>query len=599
MIGQVAKVSWSQRGIHVAVVATLSIGALVLAVLVLLASAMDTSQGDPGTLAVIGVIAAACTVVVLDAVTRQGISERWPSLRRLRIIGLGSWALRWYLAGEALLLAFVASMLGYLVALVISPALVPYLSAMGVVPAEVHADPTVATAAQVAAATAVIALVAASGAARRAARREPVDVGLVAERSPTARYVGGGFTGLIALLVGVAVWQAVTAGSAESGYVWGLVATASTLGLLSRIWRPLAARVAEATIRLWPRASAPALVSARWTAGAGKATTSAAVMLAVGLTVFFIGFPAVSDDAARDRLSQMLSGSTVLTHPTGDADAASLVSDGVVLTQADVAIDGTGYQEPAQFLSSDDAQTFLGPYLTGSAASERPGVVVTADRAAHAGLQVGQRVRVGPDASSVTLPIIAVAGVPAAMGDFFVVGATVPVGSRTGPTTVITDSPASPAPPGWSNATGDEWIAELPPGAAVSATGGQGTGEAPLLVGAPLALAFALALSSTVIAVLARRQDITQLGRIGMSRHAVLTAVARQALAVTVPPALVALALSGLIVTAATAPYIAALGGGPLSIGPLGTYLTLIAALVLTVVVTALTASRTALYRPR
>lgn len=71
MIGQVARVSSSQRGIHLAMGATLSIGALVLAVLILLGSAMGPSQGDPGTLAVIGLIAAACTVVVLDAVTRH------------------------------------------------------------------------------------------------------------------------------------------------------------------------------------------------------------------------------------------------------------------------------------------------------------------------------------------------------------------------------------------------------------------------------------------------------------------------------------------------------------------------------------------------
>ena len=108
------------------------------------------------------------------------------------------------------------------------------------------------------------------------------------------------------------------------------------------------------------------------------------------------------------------------------------------------------------------------------------------------------------------------------------------------------------APPEWSSAPRQEWIAALPPGAVVSATGDQGTGEAPLLVGAPLALAFALALS-----------------------------------------------LSGIIVIAATAAYTASLGGAPLSIGPLGTYLMLIAALVLTVVVTALIASRTALHRPR
>src|SRR5699024_12718393 len=94
MIGLFATVSWAQRGIYAAVVAALSAGAVVFAALIRLGSAMASGQGDPGSLAVIGAIAAACTIVVLDAITRHGISERWPALRRLRIIGLGSWSLR-------------------------------------------------------------------------------------------------------------------------------------------------------------------------------------------------------------------------------------------------------------------------------------------------------------------------------------------------------------------------------------------------------------------------------------------------------------------------------------------------------------------------
>lgn len=598
MIGQFVKLSWAQRGIHIAMVATLSAGALVLAVLMLLGSAMGTAQGDPGTLAVIGMIAAACTIVVLGAVTRHGISERWPSLRRLRIIGLSSWSLRGFLTGETILLALAASMVGYAVALLITPALVPYLSAMGIVPAGLHPSPTVPTAVYVAAATTGVALVAGRSSARRAARREPVSVGLVPERALAARRASAGLTMLLTILAGVSTWQAVSAVTSESGYLWGMVATASMLGFLSRIWRDLAAQAARMAIRLRPGMSAPAVVSTRWTAGAGKATTPAAVMLAVGLCVFFVGFPALTDQAAKERLSQMLSGSTVLTHPTGAADGASVAPEGIILTQTAVAIDGSDDREPAQMLSRPDAERFLGPYVSGDDLVG-PGVVVTADRATDAGLHIGQRMVVDQDGATATLPIVGIAAVPSTLGSLYLIGADAHDGTGSGPTTVITDSPAQPTPDGWHVAAGDRWIADLAPGAAVSATGGQGADEAPLLIGAPLALAFALAVSSTVITGLARREDIAQLGRIGMSRRATLAAVARHALAVTVPPALVAVALSGLIVTAATAPYTSALGVAPASIGPLATYLAVVASLALTVLVTAVATARTSLFRPR
>src|SRR5699024_6965545 len=132
-------------------------------------SAMASGQGDPGSLAVIGAIAAACTIVVLDAITRHGISERWPALRRLRIIGLGSWSLRGYLAGETVVLALIASVIGYATALLLIPVLVPYLSTMEIVPPTVDPGPPLASVVHGAAASAGAALRAATGAARRAA----------------------------------------------------------------------------------------------------------------------------------------------------------------------------------------------------------------------------------------------------------------------------------------------------------------------------------------------------------------------------------------------------------------------------------------------
>lgn len=542
----------------------------------------------------------ACTIVVLDAITRHGISERWPSLRRLRIIGLSSWSLRSYLAGETVVLALVASVIGYTAALLIVPALVPYLSTMEIVPIDVDPGPSLGTVAQVAAATTAVALVAAMGAARRAARREPVSVGLVAEPSILARRLGIAFTILLAALAGLSIVQTMFTASTQTGFLWGLLATASLLGVLSRMWRGLAGAAAQGVIAVRPHMSAPAMVSSRWTTSAGRATTPAAVMLATGLCVFFVGFFAISEQAAEDRLSEVLAGTTVLTHSSAGADPAAVDIDGagVVLTQAEVTVGDSSYREPAQILTSADAEKFLGPYVADGTDLEGPGLVLTASSATETGLETGQSVTLGGDVGPTELSILAVATVPSTLGNLYLIDDTASATS-SGPTTVITTVVPQSAPAGWQSATAGDWIAGLPPGTAVSATGGQGTSESPLLIGAPIALALALAISSTAITTLARREDITQLGRLGMSRTATLSAVARQALALTVPPALAAWILGALIVMAATTSYTDAVGVRPATIGPLDTYLLLTAGFVLSVLTTALATASTALYRAR
>ena|GEM_PF-4807767 len=478
--------------------------------------------------------------------------------------------------------------------------LVPYLSMMEIVPAAVDPGPSLGTVATVAAATTGVALVAATGAARRASRREPVSVALVAEPTTLARRLGIALTVLLAALAGLSTLQAVFTVSTQAGLLWGMLATASLLGFLARIWRLLAGTAAQGVIAVRPRMSAPAMVSSRWTTSAGRSTTPAAVMLAIGLCVFFVGFFAISEQAAEERLSQVLAGTTVLTHSSAGADPAAVDVDGagVVLTQTEVAVGGSGYLEPAQTLTSADAERFLGPYVPGSTSLEGPGLVITASSATETGLETGQTVALDGGDGPTELPILAVATVPSTLGNLYLIDDTTPATS-SGPTTVITTAAPDPVPAGWQSAAADEWIADLPPGAAVSATGGQGTSESPLLIGAPIALALALAISSTAITTLARRKDITQLGRLGMSRSATLIAVARQALALTVPPALVAWTLGALIVTAATTPYTNAVGVRPVTIGPLDTYLLLTAVLVLSVLATALATARTALYRAR
>src|SRR5699024_1362329 len=235
------------------------------------------------------------------------------------------------------------------------------------------------------------------------------------------------------------------------------------------------------------------------------------------------GFFAISEQAAEDRLSQVLAGTTILTHSSAGADPSAVDVDGtgVVLTQTEVAVGGSSYLEPAQILTSADAERFLGPYVPSSTSLAGPGLVVTASSATETGLETGQIVTLEGDEGPTELPILAVATVPSTLGNLYLIDETISA-TTSGATTVITTAAPQSVPAGWQSAPADQWIADLPPGAAVSATGGQGTSESPLLIGAPIALALALAISSTAITTLARREDITQLGRLGMSRTATL-----------------------------------------------------------------------------
>lgn len=152
---------------------------------------------------------------------------------------------------------------------------------------------------------------------------------------------------------------------------------------------------------------------------------------------------------------------------------------------------------------------------------------------------------------------------------------------------------------GWTGQPASQWIQSLPAGAAVSATGGQGQDEIGLLIGAPLALFTALAVSSTIISTHARRNEINKLGRVGMARSALLNALTRQALATTLPALAIAFIASVALVLAATRPYLRSLDIGYSGVGPVSQYAWVAATLIGTTIIATLGSARPAVFQRR
>lgn len=82
------RLTWAQRRLLIPTAVILILGAWVLASMTLIALSLN-GEGDLTTLGVIGVVGVASTVIVAEAAARQSAIERWPLLRRLRIVGLG------------------------------------------------------------------------------------------------------------------------------------------------------------------------------------------------------------------------------------------------------------------------------------------------------------------------------------------------------------------------------------------------------------------------------------------------------------------------------------------------------------------------------
>ena len=132
--------------------------------------------------------------------------------------------------------------------------------------------------------------------------------------------------------------------------------------------------------------------------------------------------------------------------------------------------------------------------------------------------------------------VIALVAVPPALGSFIVDSTSPAVAPATG-VRIAVGAGLKPTD-GWTVLTSQHWVDALPPGKALSNSGGEGALEIPLLIGAPLLLCLALIGSATFIAVHARGDDLNKLVKIGISRLVVRRIVAVATAAAILPAAL-------------------------------------------------------------
>ena len=155
-----------------------------------------------------------------------------------------------------------------------------------------------------------------------------------------------------------------------------------------------------------------------------------------------------------------------------------------------------------------------------------------------------------------------VVDMPSTFGDCLVTDAAA-AGFVTGPVAMLLRG-ARDAPEGWEVQQGSAWVQALAPGSAVSNSGGSGSLETPLLVGAPLALCLTLAAAATATTVVARRTDLRVLDLLGMPRwqraRALILSVAVDTLYVGIVAMAVGLALLTLVIR----PYATMIGVRPI-----------------------------------
>ncbi|WP_454050876.1 hypothetical protein [Cellulomonas sp. Marseille-Q8402] len=548
MIRALVLVAWRERAVHAATFGVLFTGAIVTAALALLAAALTEGTGDVSSLVSVGVIAMLYTVVVLRAVSRHAVEERWPTSRRLRIVGLGARTLVLVRLTEAAAIATVASVLAIVAARSAAvPLLLPWLARLEIVPADIAPGMS-----PVALLSTVGVVVAASvlgtcGAARTLARAEPSATepprGRTATRGARSALV------VVSLAAGLsAVGAAITATSDLVAYVWCLVALVPAVVAISSGWTFVVLRVARAR-RLMPfRVGPAALVSTAWRTRRHPSTVVLATAVATLVAVFMGGYPAANDAVARTRLAELLEGLDVAEPTDGSALTEAQVTEllgrspGVVLADATAVVvtarasvpDGS-MSRPITLVGGEGAAGWLAG-LAPIAAPVEGGVVVPAVEAGRSGLATGDPVWFADEnrpTPAVEHEVAAVADMPGALGEYLLMDRSGELsGSSTGSARILLPAGA-PAPRGWSTTSGDRWVRELPAGAATSNSGGAGTEETPLLVGAPLALCLALAVAATASTTLGRSDDLRALRATGASRGHLVQLVVRHTLADT------------------------------------------------------------------
>lgn len=564
--GDLVRISWSQRDLMAPVLGVLIVGGVVLATLATFAVSLGDG-GDVGSLVTMGAIAVACAFVVLRAVTRHAVGERWAMARRLRIVGMSGRRLRVFLLTETAAVAAAATALSVVLARYLAvPLLTPYLAGLGVVPAGTPATWRVGAVLATGAGTVLVALLGSFGATRALTRAEPAANTPPARASRSHRVMR-----LLALVaaagVGLGILRAVAAtDSDESAFLLGLMAAICLVIVLSAVWDPLV----RGTWRIGRRlrrapAAVPSLLSHRWRERQHQTTLVTATAIATVAVVYLGGYPAATDAIARDRLDTVLAGRTVAVsdrHQTrADTQALLANADGVVIADGQAVVQVAGatvdsyapvWEQPITLLGGSDVERWL--TSLGASDGGSPGVVLTRQEALRSGLGPGDALTLSAlDGDLIAVSVVDVVAIPSTFGDYLV---TDPAAADlvAGAPTLLLDS-AHDAPRGWTEQPAHDWISSLPAGAAVSNSGGSGTLETPLLVGAPLALCLTLALAATVTTVTARRPDLRALMLLGITPRQRNAAVVRAVTADTLLAGVVAAALTLTLLTVVLRPY--------------------------------------------
>ena len=570
------RLTWAQRRLLIPTAVILILGAWVLASMTLIALSLN-GEGDLTTLGVIGVVGVASTVIVAEAAARQSAIERWPLLRRLRIVGLGNRTLLVTMTVESVVVGATAAVLGYALSLTTLPLLVPYLQRVGVIGTKAALHSSGIGPGMVLATMVATSVIGSLRSVARVTRTEPVAPALhTRSESPvrtwTRRIIATAF--LIGTLWATAWTIAHPAGDKI------LLTSTSWLGLLSVLWRPATAFVAKALLRQ-PQRRADTLLSRRWTASASTATASIGAILAVGITVVVTSLYSVPDAAAREGLSRWLNGRDIAVSSNAGAPTPP---GSAILAQVTTRIHRPSQPAPlrsrtAYQLTSQSAEVlFSDILLEGHLGHASEGVIVPGLVADQQHLHVGDTLAItGPEAntSSRTMPVIAVVAIPATFGNLIVSPTPTDLAPATGPRLAVGAGLKPTA--GWEVFTAEDWIDSLAPGKALSNSGGDGTLEIPLLIGAPLLLCLALIGSAIFITVHARGEDLITLGKIGTPRVVLRRVVAFATTANILPAALCSATILWMLTHYALIPDSRLLGAGSPPTGPISLYAVVVA----------------------
>jgi len=561
------------------------LGAWVLASMTTV-SLSDNGAGDLTTLGVVGAVGVLSALAVAEAAARQATIERWPLLRRLRIVGLGNRTLLLTMTVEAVVTGAVAALLGYAFAGLTLPTLVPYLQRVGVI--GTNASPQASGGAGAVIVLVTVVAMSVIGSLRstlRVTRTEPVAAALRTETVSSwrvrTRWV------ITTLIVLGTTWVTARTLAQPAGNTI-LLTSACWLALLCLLWRPGTAAMAPLLLRR-PQRQADILLSHRWAASASTATASIGTILAVGITVMVASLYAVPDAAAREGLSRWLDGRHVaISTDTAAPDQPYAAT----LTQVTTRLHAASQPAPSRSTTAYEVtaqgaqELFSSVLLEGQLGHDSEGLVLPALAAGLQGLRVGDEVSAtGTDARNTrTMRVIALVAVPPALGSFIVDSTSPAVAPATG-VRIAVGAGLKPTD-GWTVLTSQHWVDALPPGKALSNSGGEGALEIPLLIGAPLLLCLALIGSATFIAVHARGDDLNKLVKIGISRLVVRRIVAVATAAAILPAALASATILWMLTHYSLIPDSRLLGAHNAPVGPVSLYAMVAAAALATALAT-------------